>query len=50
MTRLLLNRPLGQKLRNNSFPTSLGGKAYDTAVVLSWLQDETAAMESDSWC
>ena len=36
-------------LRNHSFPTSLGGKAYDTAVVLAWLQDEMLAMESASW-
>ena len=23
---------------NNSFPTSLGGKAYDTSLVLIWLE------------
>lgn len=25
-------------VRNNDFPTSLGGKAYDTAIVLAWLE------------
>ena len=25
--------------RNTAFPTSLGGKAFDTAVVLSWLDE-----------
>ena len=26
-------------LRNSDWPTSLGGKAHDTAVVLAWLED-----------
>lgn len=26
------------QLRNNDFPTSLNGKAFDTALVLSWLE------------
>ncbi len=29
-------------VRNNDFPTSLGGKAYDTAIVLAWLEDSMA--------
>lgn len=28
---------LPSPFRNNDWPTSLGGKAYDTAIVLSWL-------------
>ena len=32
------------QLRNNSFPTSLGGKAHDTAVVMVWLQDAMSGM------
>ena len=37
-------------LRNNDSPTSLNGKAYDTAVVLAWLQDEMAATSSALPC
>ena len=27
-------------MRSNTFPTSLGGKAYDTSVILAWLDHE----------
>ena len=29
-----------QPRQTNMFPTALGGKAFDTALVLAWLQDE----------
>ena len=25
---------------NNSWPTSLGGKAFDTGLVLAWMEEE----------
>ena len=29
-----------QPRQSNHFPTALGGKAFDTALVLAWLHDE----------
>lgn len=34
--------------RNNDYPTSLGGKAYDTAIVMAWLEVETFSESSNA--
>lgn len=34
-----INDSLAKHCRVNSWPTSLHGKAYDTAVILAWLED-----------
>ncbi len=40
--------PLDVNPRNNSFPVSLNGKAYDTAVVLAWLEAAMAGPHAAS--
>ena len=31
---------VGSPRKGQAFPTSLGGKAFDTAVVMAWLESE----------
>jgi len=38
-----------QPRKGQQFPTSLGGKAFDTGVVMSWLQSELADDTKASW-
>lgn len=35
--------PPTQPRQGNTFPTTLGGKAFDTGLVMAWLQEEIAA-------
>ena len=37
------------QLRGNSFPTQLKGKAYDTGLVCSWLEDDLCHVASQAW-
>ena len=44
-----LDIPLQPRARN-SFPTTVGGKAFDTGLVMSWLEDEVNSSKAWVFC